>query len=217
MLKHYFACHRDLKREEMRFGVRVRNKYVKSFERQVGEAIAIEQEQLKGTILLNSKSEFDRCSVPRLTIGNYKDNVEEMKEEEKMKRQLRGEIRQLKKRKTETEGNLLEVCNEIMVENYIPWKRRRIQEEIRKKEKDERESEEWERTKRLNKAKWKKIDLIRQLEKKRKKGNLLNGYRINRYRERVEVEDREREEKLNRIISIIPKKERKENREEEST
>ena len=216
MLKHYFACHRDLKREEIRFGVRVRNKYVKSFERQVGEAIAIEQEQLKGTILLNSKSEFDRCSVPRLTIGNYKDNVEEMKEEEKMKRQLRGEIRQLKKRKTETEGNLLEVCNEIMVENYIPWKRRRIQEEIRKKEKDERESEEWERTKRLNKAKWKKIDLIRQLEKKRKKGNLLNGYRINRYRERVEVEDREREEKLNRIISIIPKKERKERREEES-
>ena len=68
----------------------------------------------------------------------------------------------------------------------------------------------------MNKAKWKKIDLIRQLEKKRKKGNLLNGYRINRYRERVEVEDREREEILNRIISIIPKKERKENREEES-
>ena len=93
MLKHYFACHRDLKREELRFGVRVRNKYVKSFERQVGEAIAIEQEQLKGTILLNSKSEFDRCSVPRLTIRNYKDNKEEMKEEEKMKRQLRGEIR----------------------------------------------------------------------------------------------------------------------------
>lgn len=122
MLKHYFACHRDLKREEMRFGVRVRNKYVKSFERQVGEAIAIEQEQLKGTILLNSKSEFDICSVPRLTIRNYKDNKEEMKEEEKMKRQLRGEIRQLKKRKTETQGNLSKVCNEIMIDNYITWK-----------------------------------------------------------------------------------------------
>ena len=44
----------------MKFGVRVRKKYMKGFERHIGEAIAIEQEQFKGTVLLNSKSEFNR-------------------------------------------------------------------------------------------------------------------------------------------------------------
>ena len=83
MLKHYLKCHKDIKREEMEFGIRVRKKFKKAFERQVGEAIAIEQEMLNDTTLLNCKSEFNRCSVPRLTLGTYKDNIEEMKEEDR--------------------------------------------------------------------------------------------------------------------------------------
>ena len=159
MLKHYLACHKDIKREELEFGVRVRRKYVKAFERQVGEAIAIEQEQLKGTVLLNSKSEFNRCSVPRLTLGTYKDNIEEMKKEEKEEKRLKEEIRKLRKRKPEEEGNLKKICEEMISENYLPWKKRRIEEENKREIINKKEEEEWERTKRLNRAKWKKKDL----------------------------------------------------------
>ena len=50
----------------------------------------------------------------------------------------------MKKRKTETEGNLEVLCKEMMRENYIPWKRRRIQEEIRREKEDRIEEENWE-------------------------------------------------------------------------
>ena len=146
ILKHYLTYHKDIKREELEFGIRVRKKFQKAFERQVGEAIAIEQEQLKGTLLLNSKSEFNRCSVPRLTLGSYKENIEEMKEEEKQKKKLKDEIRMLKKRKTEEEGNLRELCDEMLKENYIPWKKRRIEEEMKREKENRKEEENWQRT-----------------------------------------------------------------------
>ena len=190
MLKHYLACHKDIKREDIEFGVRVRKKFIKAFERQVGEAIAIEQEQMIGTTLLNSKSEFNRCTVPRLTLGSYKDNIEEMKEEEKKKKKIKEEIRALKKRKTEKEGNLEELCEEMLRENYIPWKRRRIQEEIRIEKESRIEEENWERTKRLNRAKWKKKDLMEEIKKKegkpiewiKKKQKYWRKYKGNRSR-----------------------------------
>ena len=202
---HYLACHRDIKREEMEFGVRVRKKFVKSFERQVGEAIAIEQEQMKGTVLLNSKSEFNRCSVPRLTLGTYKDNLEEIKKEEKEEKHLKEEIRKLRKRKPEEEGDLLTVCNEIISENYLPWKKRRIQEEIVKEKVERKEEEDWERTKRLNRARWKKKDLIEQIEKKKKEGKPIEWIQKKqklwrRYRERISITEAEKIEIQKRII-----------------
>ena len=87
IVKDYLAYHKDIKRGDMEFGVKIRRKFTKAFGRQVGEAIAIEQEQTIGTTLLNSKSEFNRCTVPRFTLGSYKDNIEEMKEEEKQKKE----------------------------------------------------------------------------------------------------------------------------------
>ena len=99
MLKHYLIAHKDMKREEVKFGIKVRNRYKKAFERQIGEAISIEQELMKNTTLLNSKSEFNRCTVPRLTMTTYKETEEEIEKEEKEKKMLKEEIRKLKKRK----------------------------------------------------------------------------------------------------------------------
>ena len=76
MLKHYITLHRYMERDTVKFGIRIRNQYRKAFERQVGEAISIEQELLKNTTLLNSKSEFNRCTVPRLTWTTFKETEE---------------------------------------------------------------------------------------------------------------------------------------------
>ena len=52
----------------------------------------------------------------------------------------------------------------MIKENYIPWKKRKIQEEIVKERADRKEEADWERTKRINRARWKKKDLIEQIE-----------------------------------------------------
>ena len=148
MLKHYLTAHRDMDRDQVRFGIRVRNQYKKAFERQIGEAISIEQEMLKKTTLLNSKSEFNRCTVPRLTMTTYKETEEEIEKEEREKKILKEEIRKLKKRKKENEADLKNVCDELCRENYVPWKKRRIEEEKRWEENQKLEEEMLERTRR---------------------------------------------------------------------
>ena len=49
LLKHYILVHKsEMKPEEMEYGVRVRNKYKTTMERQVGEAVAIHREKVRG-------------------------------------------------------------------------------------------------------------------------------------------------------------------------
>ena len=134
MLKHYLTAHRDMDRDQVKFGIRVRNQYKKAFERQIGEAISIEQEMLKKTTLLNRKLEFNRCTVPRLTMNTYKETEEEIEKEEKEKKIQKEEIRKLKKRKKDKETDLKDVCEELSRENYVPCKRRRIEEEKKESE-----------------------------------------------------------------------------------
>ena len=173
ILKHYVIAHSDLPREKLRFGIRIRHQYKKAFERQIGEAISIEQEMKKGTILLNSKSEFNRCSVPRLIMGTYKENLEEMKKEDKENKKIKDEIRKLKKRKQESSGDLLEICKEMSSENYVKWKKRKIVEESKWDEIQRIERQNWERTQRKNKANQKKKELLEKIERKKKKGKSL--------------------------------------------
>ena len=70
------------------------------FERQILESVMI-QEEKKKHIILNSKSEYNRCAVPRLTsrLGDtvYDDIEDKIKEEKKMEEILEARIRQLKK------------------------------------------------------------------------------------------------------------------------
>ena len=81
ILKHYLLEHEDIEMSALEFGIRVTGSYKSPVERQVAEAVKIEFEQEKGTNLLNSKSEFNRCQIPRLKIGTKKQDLDEIKKE----------------------------------------------------------------------------------------------------------------------------------------
>ena len=64
MWKHKVLRHPS---EEVTFTMKVIKKHKSAFERQVQESILIELNQVDGNIL-NSKSGFNRCLIPRLTV-----------------------------------------------------------------------------------------------------------------------------------------------------
>ena len=70
MTKHWLSCHRG--EEKPKFGVKIIRSFTSSLVRQLWECIRIRrrlQEQAKGDVrLLNSKSEYSRCSLPRLVV-----------------------------------------------------------------------------------------------------------------------------------------------------
>ena len=89
MMKHLSDCHPDSRPEEIKFGMSVIKQHRSSFDRMVFESVLIFRD---GENVLNSKSEFSRCQVPRLSVmigDNQKyDNVEKDKEVAKLKRRL---------------------------------------------------------------------------------------------------------------------------------
>ena len=70
MTKHWLSCHRG--EEKPKFGVKIIKSFTSCMVRQLWECIRIRrrlQEQAKGDVrLLNSKSEYSRCSLPRLVV-----------------------------------------------------------------------------------------------------------------------------------------------------
>ena len=98
MLKHYFDKHHDEELEMMKFGARMEKQTRSAFNREIGESVVIQSN--KDHHLLNSKSEFNRCALPRLTakLGEVTlASLEKEKKEEKEKEdELRRKIRNLK-------------------------------------------------------------------------------------------------------------------------
>ena len=87
MLKHYLKYHKEMKMTDVKFGMKVRNIFRTALERQVGEAVAIHFEKEKGMIMMNSKSEYNRCTIPRICTKSdkeKKDESDEIVEEDKM-------------------------------------------------------------------------------------------------------------------------------------
>ena len=68
MLKHYLQCHQNIKMEEMIMQPRIIRTYRSSFEREIGESVWINSAIKEGIELLNSKNEYNRCSIPRLGL-----------------------------------------------------------------------------------------------------------------------------------------------------
>ena len=87
MLKHILEEHEEEEQmEKIIFGVKVLRYTRNAFERQVSESVLIQEQ--RGHNILNSKSEYNRCSLPRLTanLGNRewrKRQKEEREEKEK--------------------------------------------------------------------------------------------------------------------------------------
>ena len=99
MLKHYVEQHEGEDMDKIEFGMRTLKEARSAFERQIAESVNI-QNKKKSNIILNSKSEYNRCALPRLTakIGNISiDEIDKKKKEEKEKeRQWALKVRDLK-------------------------------------------------------------------------------------------------------------------------
>ena len=55
--------------------VKIVKSYRSSFERQIGESVMINHNLRENVQLLNSKNEYNRCSIPRLGLAITKDDI----------------------------------------------------------------------------------------------------------------------------------------------
>ena len=127
MLKHWIDKHEGEDLKENRFGIKVIKYTRSSFERQVLESVILQEN--KKHHLLNSKSEYNRCAIPRLTskIGEheYKKWEEDDREEKRKEEMIEEKVRMLRKErnKSRRRDNLEEGEN-------MPKKRRKTNFEI---------------------------------------------------------------------------------------
>ena len=99
LLKHVLDKHEKEDMESVRFGIRVIKYMRTAFDRQILESVIIQQERLSHH-LLNSRAEYNRCAIPRLSskIGEkeYKKWEEEGEREQEKEDILKEKIVQMK-------------------------------------------------------------------------------------------------------------------------
>ena len=66
MLKHVVNHHPTSNPDHIKFGMKILSSHKTAFERQIREAVLIEK--FAGPKLMNSKLEYDRCSIPRISM-----------------------------------------------------------------------------------------------------------------------------------------------------
>ena len=97
MLRHILTHHPDQDMLSIEFNMKVRKYCSTSFERQVLESVTIQQERNYHN-LMNSKSEYNRCSLPRLSTKmgeqEYNEYNESLAREQEEEEQLDKKIRE---------------------------------------------------------------------------------------------------------------------------
>ena len=97
ILKHYVDAHMDIKMEDLKIEMRVIERYRSAFERQIGESVHINANLIEGVKLLDSKNEYNRCTIPRLGIPmDKKDELIEKYEEERETKEFNSKVSKLK-------------------------------------------------------------------------------------------------------------------------
>ena len=135
-----------------------------AIERQVAEAISIAREKNRGKKLLNSKSEYNRCKLPRIITKNLRKEKEEIDEENEEDRIVRELLRNMVKERKNKRGRKIQNRNvelksaiiEIGNENVTNFKKRRIEQIEKKKQREKEEEESMKRNERINLANYKK-------------------------------------------------------------
>ena len=89
MLKHYFDKHAEEELEKMKFGGRIIDKPRTAFNRQISESVTIQHQKQK-SFIINSKSEYNRCALPRLTANLGEIPVEKLEKRRKKKKNYKG-------------------------------------------------------------------------------------------------------------------------------
>ena len=102
ILKHYLDIHKEEEMEELEIGTRIVKECTTAFNRQICESVEIQNNL--GHHILNSKSEYNRCALPRLTadMGEKTSSTleKEKREEREREKELAQEIRNLKLRRS---------------------------------------------------------------------------------------------------------------------
>ena len=77
LLRHTLIHHPDIEPEDLKCGMKILSSHKTAFKRQIREAVLIEHNA--GPQLMNSKVEYNRCSIPRIEvkIGNKKEDDDE--------------------------------------------------------------------------------------------------------------------------------------------
>jgi hypothetical protein len=102
MLKHCLESHRGEDISAVQFGMQAIRFHHSAFERQVHESVVIQSMRSEHNIL-NSRSEFNRCALPRLGVKmgdrEFKAKKEEEEEEKRQEEEIENMIKELRKRK----------------------------------------------------------------------------------------------------------------------
>ena len=101
-MKHAIGVHPNKDMSEVQFGMRVLKFNTSSFERQIMESVVIQVERQEH-FLLNSRTEFNRCSLPRLCAqigeGEFKQYNKELEIEKIEDEKIETRIRELRKQR----------------------------------------------------------------------------------------------------------------------
>ena len=99
LLKHTVEMHPGEELDNIKFGIRIVKTAKSSFERQIFESVEIQENRHHH--LLNSRSEYNRCAVPRLMckLGDaaYKKYEKETEQELAKEETIMSKIRQMRK------------------------------------------------------------------------------------------------------------------------
>ena len=130
MIKHVANHHRDMKLEDIKFGMKVLKYTNSAMERQILESVKIQEEKVKHYIL-NSKAEYSRCTLPRLTARMGEEEFDKKRHEEKKKERdeeevVRKEVARRKKERCKNRGK--EIHQQEEIEEEKKQKRRKINE-----------------------------------------------------------------------------------------
>ena len=66
MLRHIVEKHPGVDPDTIEFKMRILSSHKSAFERQIREAVMIDH--FAGPLLLNSKMEYNRCSIPKIVL-----------------------------------------------------------------------------------------------------------------------------------------------------
>ena len=114
LLKHILDVHEGEDMERVRFGIRVVKYTRTAFDRQILESVKIQQER-KEHFLLNSRTEYNRCAIPRLSskIGEkeYKKWEQEGEKEQEKEEILKEKIIKMEKERDRKEREERKIKN----------------------------------------------------------------------------------------------------------
>ena len=103
MLRHVLDQHEGESITSIEFGMETVRFTRTSFERQILESVTIQQNT--DHFLLNSRSEYNRCSLPRLSTklgdSDYKRYEKELEEAKKKEEEIEGRIREMRKKRNQ--------------------------------------------------------------------------------------------------------------------